>query len=234
MTLLRRGAHAKPRPIHEIKVLTKDDLAILAEKRDTPVVARFRDSHHMVARLMATGLRSDLVAEQTGYSRTRVLTLAGDPAFRELVAHYRELVTKDFAEATRDFVALATVNMMKAERMLSDKLDAADEMDETLSTRELVSIVSDRADRVGYGKKQTNVNVNVDFAAKLEAAIARSGKVLDLKPGAGPTGAMPSCALPGPYPAPASPPSAGSSSDTLGDVTGGQVPNPAPLLRRAM
>jgi hypothetical protein len=29
-------------------------------------------------------------------------------------------------------------------------------------------------DRFGYGKRQTNVNVNVDFAKRLEAAITRS------------------------------------------------------------
>lgn len=234
MTLLRRGAHTKRRAIHEIKSLTKDDLAILEQRRDTPVVQKFRDSHHMVARLLATGLRHDLVAEQVGYSRSRVSVLAADPAFKDLIASYRAMVNEDFSKANHDFVALATSNMMKAERMLADKLDAADEMDETLSTRELVAIVGDRADRVGFGKKQTNLNINVDFAAKLEAAIARSGKVLELKPGVGPMGARPIKSLPGPAPTPASPPSVGSSSDTLSEAPRGQVPNPVPTFRRAM
>lgn len=183
-SLLRRGARAKTRPVHNIRELGKEDLLVLEVKRDTPVVQRFRDSHHMVARLSALGLRADQVAERCGYSRSRVLTLWADPTFQELIAHYRDVVTKDYKEATEDFISLATVNMMKAERMLADKLDEADAVGETLPTRELVTIVSDRADRVGFGKKQTNVNINVDFAAKLTRAIERASKarVLDLKP----------------------------------------------------
>lgn len=198
-TLLRRGARAKPRPVLGIRELSKDDLLTLEVKRDTPVVQRFRDSHHMVARLSALGLRADTVAERCGFSRSRVLTLWADPAFKELIAHYRKLVTEDYKEAVEDFISLATINMMKAERMLADKLDEADSLGETLSTRELVTIVSDRADRVGFGKKQTNINVNVDFAAKLTKAIERASKArtLDLKPvdaGAATPSSLPSLA----------------------------------------
>jgi hypothetical protein len=37
-----------------------------------------------------------------------------------------------------------------------------------------MAISRDAADRTGHGKVQTNMNVNVDFASKLEAARRRS------------------------------------------------------------
>jgi len=58
--------------------------------------------------------------------------------------------------------------------MISDKIDAAIEADEPLPMRDLIAITSDRADRFGYGKTQRNINLNVDFAAQLEAARKRS------------------------------------------------------------
>jgi hypothetical protein len=87
------------------------------------------------------------------------------------------MVTEEWRDEQDRLAALAVSNMHKAERMISEKLDAADEAGETLPTRELIAITSDRMDRFGYGKKNMNVNVNVDFASKLEAAITRSRKV---------------------------------------------------------
>lgn len=182
MRVLGPGGRVKTRPIHEIKELTRDDLRLLEQKRTTPVVQRFRDPHHMLARCIAMGLRSDRAAERCGFSRSRVLTFMADPAFKELVAHYRSLVDDAFRDEAESFLTLASSNMLKAERMIAEKLDAADEMGETLPMRELLAVVADRADRTGFGKKSTQVNVNVDFAAKLEGAIKRAGQVLHMKP----------------------------------------------------
>jgi hypothetical protein len=67
-------------------------------------------------------------------------------------------------------------NALKAQAMLSDKLDAAAESDEFLPTRDLVSIAELGLDRTGYGKVNKNVNINVDFAANLERARKRSDR----------------------------------------------------------
>lgn len=177
---LHVGRFASPdRAILGVRELVRDDLSALREKRKAPAVGRFKDSHHRMARLFATGMRHKQVAAQCGYSLIRVQTIHPDPAFQELIAHYRKEVTAAFAEAVDDYYEVATSNMLKAERMLADKLDQADEADETLPTRELISISRDAADRFGYGKRQTNLNVNVDFAAQLEKAIKRSGKTID-------------------------------------------------------
>lgn len=181
--MLGRAAIAKPIKIGEVRELTQGELRKLTEKRKPQsIVARFRDSHHKLAWLFASGMRPEQIALASGYSMQRVYTLSSDPAFRELVEKKREKVDQNRAEVLDDFEELIKGNMLKAERMLADKLDDADETEELLPTRELIAISRDAADRLGYGKKATNVNVNIDFAAKLDRAVARSSKVIDNQP----------------------------------------------------
>ena len=147
-------------------------------------VQRFRDSHHRLARVIAMGIRPvERVAQVVGYSNSRVYTMMDDPGFKELVAHYRGDVYVNFKEGQDPFLEALASNMMKAEQMISDKLDEAIENNEPLPTRDLIAISRDAADRTGFGKRQTNVNVNVDFASQLEKAIARSRdpKVVELR-----------------------------------------------------
>lgn len=143
------------------------------------MVAKFRESHHMVAKLFAAGLRGKEIAARTGYGENWLAQLHNDPAFQELLSKYRDLDTQMFLEGRDEFYSLATKNMIQAERQLSDKMDELDEEGEFLPTRELVAVVADRADRFGYGKRETKFNVNVDFADALQRAIKRSGKTID-------------------------------------------------------
>lgn len=180
---LTRGRSPKEVSFDGLRSLTRDELGLLVEKRNpTSVLQRFRDPHHRVARLIALGLRRQEVVEQSGYSYQRISTLEADPGFQELVATYRLDVNNQFRENADPFLEVATSNMLKAEVMLAEKIDDAMANGEFLPTRDLIAISRDAADRFGYGKKQTNLNVNVDFAAQLEKAIARSSKTLDLKP----------------------------------------------------
>jgi hypothetical protein len=160
-----------------VRPLTEADLEYLRQPSARGRIANIKDSHHNLARLCALGLSNNEVADRLGYSIGRVSILRHDPSVVELIAHYRELVTENFVEVVDEFQRTAVANMAKAERMISDKIDEADANNETLPMRELIAITSDRMDRFGYGKKSLNLNVNVDFAAKLEAAISRSKKV---------------------------------------------------------
>lgn len=143
------------------------------------MVAKFRESHHMVAKLFAIGLKGTEIAARTGYGENWLAQLHNDPAFQELLAKYRDLDTQLFLEGRDEFYSLATKNMIQAERQLSDKMDELDTEGEFLPTRELISVVADRADRFGYGKRETKFNVNVDFADALQRAIKRSGKTIE-------------------------------------------------------
>lgn len=165
-----------------IRPMTKEDMASALQKAFIPVVTpgKLRDSHHRVARLAASGLRQFEISERTGYSTQRVWVLLQSPAMVELIATYRGKVDAAFERSQDEYYALATGNMLKAERQIGDRLDKADDEGTDLPIKDLVSISRDAADRFGYGKRSTNVNVNADFAAELEKAIARSGKVIEV------------------------------------------------------
>ena len=168
----------------EGRPLRREEVDQLSDKRT--VVAfpqKLRESHRYVAMLVAAGLNDLQIAERTGYSGNRVHQLKGAPAFQELVARLRHQVTDNMLESVDEYQRLAFGNMIRAERHIADALDEADEQGELIPIKTALAVSRDGADRFGYGKKNTNINVNVDFAAQLEAAIRRSGKdtVLGLK-----------------------------------------------------
>lgn len=173
--VLQRGRPTVAVPeISGVRSLARTDLSLLLEKRPQITLKSLSDKHHRIARAVATGLSNIDVAAICGITPTRVSMLKADPAFTELVAHYRGVVTADFVQSTDSYLEVLLANKLKAEVMLGDKLDAAIDGDEFLPTRDLMAISRDAADRTGHGKVQTNMNVNVDFASKLEAARRRS------------------------------------------------------------
>ncbi len=136
-------------------------------------IKRFRDSHHRMARLFASGMRVSEVAELTGYSVSRVSLYHSSPAFQDLIAEKRKVEDEIARDQITAYNQLIMNNGIKAERKIADKLDDDDESEE-LSVRELVSIARDAADRVGLSKRSIQTNVNMDFAQMLDRAIKRS------------------------------------------------------------
>lgn len=187
MAELHRGKLASNPKILAVRPLTCDDLACLSDRRPTQgVVKTFRDHHHRIARLVAMGLRAHEVCSQCGIARTRYLQLKGDPAFNELVAQYREKVDAGFADAASELFERVSANTLNAEILVSEKLEKALEGEEEIPLKTLLAISRDGADRVGLPKQKvnSNTNVNLDFAAMLEAAAKRSGRsnVIDAVP----------------------------------------------------
>lgn len=177
---MKKGAIAQPIPIGQPVALTATDLERLREPRyvcSSP--AKLRDSHHRIARLAAAGLRMNEIAAKTGYGYVRVRDLLASPAMDELVAQYRKKVDEAFIESQDEFFELATANMLAAERHISDHIAELDSTGDLLPVRTALAISRDAADRFGYGKKTQQTNINVDFAAALEKAIARSGKTIE-------------------------------------------------------
>lgn len=173
---------ATPR-ITSVRALTRADLIHLQQPSTRPRLQKLRDSHHVVARLLASGMGVAETAAASGYAANRVSILRSDPAFVELIAKYRAEDTAAWRAARDDFYETIFSNGHKAARMIADQLDDADETDTPLPLNRLLAITADSADRVGYTKKTTNFNVNVDFAAKLEAARSRArAGVIDVTP----------------------------------------------------
>ncbi len=182
---LRRGKLVQENPLTlgAPRVLSRDDLSILKEKRHAkPVIQRLRDPHHRLARFLAMGHNNTVAAQLSGYSINRVAMFLQDPAFQQLVSEYRGMVNESFKEQIDEFMALSVSNMIKAERQVAEHFDKSDEEGELLPLSKLDTISQGRMDRFGYGKKQTNLNVNVDFAAQLEKARQRSGRIIDNPP----------------------------------------------------
>lgn len=177
MTKLQRGrsAIATTPEITNIRSVTRADLAHLATPRSPNQIQTLRDNHHRMARAIAGGLSNAEVAATCGVSVGRVSLLRADPSFIDLVAHYRAVLTSEWAQADTVIEFMRT-NALKAQAMISDKLDDAAVKNEFLPTRDLLGIAELGLDRTGYGKVNKNININVDFAAKLEAARNRSSR----------------------------------------------------------
>ena len=173
---LHRGKIASDLQILSVRELTRDDLACVKEKRNIPAVQRFRDSHHRLARLIASGLRPNDAAQQSGYSLARIYILQADPSFQNLVAAYRKDVHNAYISAEEERFRMATEVNLKSLRHINEHFDKADEEGELIPISRALAVFADTSDRVGLSKKSTNVNINVDFAAKLESARARSAK----------------------------------------------------------
>jgi len=179
-------------------------------------VRRFRDPHHRVARLFASGLGLAEVAARSGYSYNRVSQLHADPAFQELIATYRRKVTERFEETIDEVVQEGLEQIRIGQRMVREQLEEAEENETHIPLRNLIALNADNMDRFGYGKRQTNLNVNADFASLLEKAITRSGKTIEGT-------ALPPVVSPPQSPPSRAPPS--SEGPPLADV---------PLRRRAL
>lgn len=204
-----RGHFPKPIYVTEIAELTRDDLGRIIPNH-TPVgnPARIRESHHMVARLAATGMAHGEIARRTGYSNTRVSLLLNAPATKDLVEIYRNKVTERFLESVDSYMEQMFSNMTRAERHIADHLDDLDEVGELLPVKTALSISRDAADRLGYGKHSTQTNVNVDFAERLQRAVDRTRTAREINSSteapAGP--ATPHVTKPQPQPEPLPPP----------------------------
>lgn len=169
-----KGRPRKSPSIDSVRELAPAELENLIRGKGSSV-KKFRDSHHRLARLFASGLRPGEVAELGGYSLVRVSTLYGDPAFKELIASYRNSVDVSWRESVDEYYEVINSNRTLAARLINDKLSEAEPED--LPLNQLVAIHADAADRTGYPKRTVAVNVNTDFASLLDRAIKRSGQV---------------------------------------------------------
>lgn len=219
--MLGPGRPAKRPTIEAVRELTREEVASVPRAR-APTVVRLRDTHHMIARLFAMGLRPRDIAMRTGYSLSRVSILSGDPAFQELVAAYRESVDESWREQADEYFESATAVRVTSMRLIRDRLEEAEPGDIPLN--QLVAIHADTADRTGYPKRKESVNLNVDFAARLEQAVRRSTEAKLINgttvPDPGPT----SSSAPGSDP----PPDGAVGSTAAAEGKSLDTPNPPP------
>jgi hypothetical protein len=153
--------------------LTPADLALAPSRvQKAPAIKAIRDSHHSLARVLATGSSEGEASLITGYSPSRISILKADPQFQELLEFYRE-------------TAIDVVSDLRS-RMASMGLDALAELRERLedspedfSPALLKDIVKEMADRTGHAPQRgpatvNNVNVNLgDRMARARERVAQ-------------------------------------------------------------
>jgi hypothetical protein len=169
-----RGRAAKPIEASLVRELDHADMVLLAtEKGSKPsAVKRLTDRHHALARNIASGMSVTEAALFQGYTISRVSILQSDPAFKELLAFYREEAQRPYRDLHVRLSGLAT----DATVLLQEKLEADLELeveDRKVPVGQLMELTKMGADRTGFGPQATNLNVNVDLAGRLEAARKR-------------------------------------------------------------
>lgn len=143
-------------------------------QRSPRPVATIRASHHKLAQMIAGGMKYTEAAKVLGYHPVRIQQLLADPTFQHLIAEYRDLDMTETGDYLSTLQSVVMSNALNAELQIQQKLSEAEAEGETLPTRDLISISRDGADRLGFGKRSVQTNVNLDFASMLDKAIKRS------------------------------------------------------------
>lgn len=144
-----------------------------------PLVERYRESHHAIARMIAIGQTDSMVRRNTGLSLRRLTLLKNSPSFQELIEFYSQQIAEKVDATVDAYIDLGVANMLRSETMIADHLDAAQDAIEAGEPNPIPITILDRisqgrADRFGYSKHSV-IHHDHDFAAALDRAIERSG-----------------------------------------------------------
>jgi hypothetical protein len=145
------------------------------------LIDHYRESHQMVARMIAADCTDKLIRERTGLSTRRLNMLRNSPLFQELVSIFRQRAIEKFDQNFDVYLDLGMSNMILSEQMIAERLDAAQDDGATpVPLAQLDRIAQGRADRFGYSKHNV-VEHKHDFAQLMDRAIERSGKRPEMK-----------------------------------------------------
>jgi hypothetical protein len=165
------GRAAKAVQVEIVRSLTVSDLELLEVERGikSPAVKRIRDSHHLIARYIASGLTGAEIAALTGYSQSRISILKSDPAFMELAEFYRGNLKEIQDDVDRTGYAKAVAIRDEAMDIVLDRLIDTPEM---LNTDMVTEIALKFGDRTGLvaASRNSSVHYNVDLTADQVAA----------------------------------------------------------------
>lgn len=140
-----------PRPLSEEELSLGQAIRVSGAKNVTsapPILVKIRSRHHLIAQLLATGMKAAEVSRRTGYSPSRISILQNDPTFKELLEAYKghhENVAFDVRERLRQ-LSLDTIDVLQ---------QRIDEDPDQFSSEELFQMAELSLDRTGVGKSST-------------------------------------------------------------------------------
>lgn len=145
----------------ELEVLGAIDVNDLVDRAAAPLpssaapsLAKLRQIHHEIARLLASGLSEADVAASTGYSLSRISILKSDPSFKELLAYYSARSEEVFIDVRKRLAMLGT----DAVAELQDRLDFKSD---SLTNTQLIEITKATLDRAGFNPVAKTESVSV-------------------------------------------------------------------------
>lgn len=146
--------------------LEPEDLAMLELTPIKPTqLKKIRDSHHALARALSSGMPNVEAAKITGFDAGYISILKADPAFEELLAYYAEHNEVEQANL-RDRMTLIALDVSQEIR------DRLHNQPESFSHSEMRQLLTNLADRVGFGPSAT-VHQTVDITETLSYADQR-------------------------------------------------------------
>jgi hypothetical protein len=166
----RDGRGRKPSTVGAVvsRELTPADIVRLNDAPASVVATplkKLKHSHHMLAKLIADGVREEEISSISGYTVAYISAIKCDPAFSSLVEYYAEQKKEIYIDVHQ--------------RLSTLSLDAVDEIQSRLAetpdgfqNRELFELAAMGLDRTGFGK-QSRVDHNHTVALVDPTQIAR-------------------------------------------------------------
>lgn len=168
-----QGRAAKAVKLTLLRELTPADVSLLASERGVrPLsIAKLRDRHHSLARLLAQGLTNAECSRLTGYDPSRISILKGDPTFQELVSDFQRMENNLLAEFVDRTTTLSLTAVNNLQEMLEDD-------ESPLPASVQLEIAKFAADRTGHAPvaKSVSLNVNVGMGDRIKASRERAAR----------------------------------------------------------
>lgn len=135
-------------------------------------IARLRNRHHMIARMVVSGMPHEDICRIMGMRLITLQTLINQtPAFAQLLYEYRDQPLRQVE--VEDYLDLKWRNMVAAEIALAERLEAEPDK---VSTADLLRISADGADRTGFSKHTVSHIVDHGLKERLEGMRRRTSQ----------------------------------------------------------
>lgn len=134
---------------------------------------KLRHTHHRLAQLLANGMDEGKAAAFCGLHARTISALKATPIFQELLHHYAQMVTEEWA----DFNTTAAALSHDLVDRLREVLDESPEKFTVSALNESIRTLRDYSGNAPVTKSQ-NVNVNIDLGERLRAARERANSAI--------------------------------------------------------
>lgn len=192
-TLALAGMGAPVRePCDIVRDILPRDLPVLAnEAREhnwsgdsaARMLQTIRTGHHQLAQLLAADVSMVDASMMTGRSTKSITALLNDPAFKELMAYYKEQQGERDFDAYKRLVTLGGTAM----EILQERMEDSPDKFSNNELRQIVESSMDRSAAPAKGDprsaqgKSAGLNVSINFVPSRPMGAVVEGEVLDVK-----------------------------------------------------